>query len=221
MALTDREILEHYKSLVAFIATVCGKHCEVVLHDVSKPEESVIAISNSRSGRQIGSPMTELALQMMNDGEYCQKDFAANYRGYGNGKEFVSSTYYIKNEDGKLIGMLCVNNDVSALREVKKACDRLLEEYSQEDAEEDNRVENLESPLESLTNLIINQTIENMHVTPSRMSMEEKIQVVHQLHDQGILRLKGAVSEIAGILEISEPTVYRYLSKKNVSPKTK
>jgi predicted transcriptional regulator YheO len=46
------------------------------------------------------------------------------------------------------------------------------------------------------------------------MSRQEKINIVKQLNEQGILTMKGAVSEIARQLFVSEPTVYRYLNHK-------
>jgi predicted transcriptional regulator YheO len=45
------------------------------------------------------------------------------------------------------------------------------------------------------------------------MHKEEKLSVVRKLHNSGIFILKGAVSETADRLMISEATVYRYLNQ--------
>ena len=42
--MTNEEILNLYKSLVPFIANLLGPSSEVLLHDVSNPEHSVVAI---------------------------------------------------------------------------------------------------------------------------------------------------------------------------------
>ena len=48
---------------------------------------------------------------------------------------------------------------------------------------------------------------------PERLTMEEKIRIVENLHRAGLFSMKGAVSEVAAQLGASEATVYRYLSK--------
>lgn len=46
------------------------------------------------------------------------------------------------------------------------------------------------------------------------MTRQEKMEIVWELANQGIPRMKGAISEIAKQLELSESTVYRYISLK-------
>jgi predicted transcriptional regulator YheO len=43
------------------------------------------------------------------------------------------------------------------------------------------------------------------------MNRDEKIRLVHQMNEEGLLSVKGAVQEIAVQLDVSVPTVYRYL----------
>ncbi len=45
------------------------------------------------------------------------------------------------------------------------------------------------------------------------MSVDEKTCVVKHLYDKGAFNLKGAVVEVAKALQVSEPTIYRYLNK--------
>ena len=44
--------LERYIPLVEFMGKICGKNYEIILHDVSTPERSVIAACNEHPGRQ-------------------------------------------------------------------------------------------------------------------------------------------------------------------------
>ena len=105
--------LERYIPLVKFMGEICGKNYEIILHDVSTPERSVIAACNEHlSGRRVGDPMTELAKELLRTGAYKEHDYVANYEGRTRGgKRFVSSTYFIK-EKGQLVGLICVNHDV-------------------------------------------------------------------------------------------------------------
>ena len=210
--MSDQEILMLYKPLVPFLAQLCGPGCEVLLHDVSRPEGSVIAIENgSHSGRFIGSPMTDLARRVLESGEYEEKDFLSNYSGEGKGKNFISSTYFIKNGK-KLIGLLCVNRDMGAVNELGLALDRLKKQYNLEVISSDI-TENLDVPVSQMLKNMVTAAIQETGLQPERMSIREKVGVVHKLMEQGVLGLKGSVAEIARQLQISEPTVYRYINR--------
>ena len=59
--------LERYIPLVEFMGKICGKNYEIILHDVSTPERSVIAACNEHlSGCRIGNPVTELVKELRN-----------------------------------------------------------------------------------------------------------------------------------------------------------
>ena len=103
--MTDQELLKCYTDFVPFLAAVCGPGCEIVIHDVTNPEQSIIAIGNGISGRELGDPMTDLARELQEKGTYADTECLLNYKGKTKSGEFLSSTYFIKNE-GRLIGML-------------------------------------------------------------------------------------------------------------------
>ena len=55
-----------YKHIVPFLGAALGKDCEVVLHDLRYPEESVIVIANGDiSSRKLGAPATDFILKLM------------------------------------------------------------------------------------------------------------------------------------------------------------
>ena len=51
----------------------------------------------------------------------------------------------------------------------------------------------------------------NNGLDPLHMTSQEKIEVVHVLQEKGVFKMKGAVAEAARELQVSEPTIYRYL----------
>lgn len=209
--MTDKELLDIYVSFVPFLAEVCGKGCEIVVHDVTNPVKSVIAIANNTTGRELGSPMTDLALSIKEDECYKDSDFLSSYIGKTSNKQFLSSTCYIKN-NGKLIGLLCVNKDLSILEAVNGSMQNLLTQFGFLPAVHETVEENLDNPVENLLHTLVSDTISQAGIPTARLSREEKIHIVHKLNEQGVLLMKGAVAEIASQLKISEPTVYRYLN---------
>ena len=88
--------LERYIPLVEFMGKICGKNYEIILHDVSTPERSVIAACNEHlSGRRIGDPMTELAKELLRTGAYKEHDYVANYEGRTRLLRFMLATTFM------------------------------------------------------------------------------------------------------------------------------
>ncbi len=208
--MTDKEMMTLYISLTPFIAEVCGKGCEIVIHDVNNKKNSLVSIQNSSTGREIGDSLTDLAKEIIESGEYKTKDYLSGYSGLTKQKEYLSFTYFIKNNN-KLIGLLCVNKDMSATKNFTKSLNELFEQFNIAAASSDKVKENLDSSVSEILEDKISTAIANTNLSPDRMSRQEKINLVRRLEEQGILIMKGAVTEIAKQLDISEPTVYRYL----------
>lgn len=210
--MTDQELLQLYIHIAPFLAEVCGAGSEVVVHDVTDPQHSLVAIENSVSGRKIGDPMTDLALELQEKGAYTNEAYISGYHGKGKGRDFLSSTYFIKNE-GRLIGLLCVNKDMTSVEQLDASLRTLLTQFNLNIPDKSSYSENLDTPVVRLVQNRIAEIISLRGVSPERMSIAEKVSVVHRLNEEGLLAMKGAVAEIATQLSVSVPTVYRYLNK--------
>ena len=111
---TTHALLRQYVKLTEFLGAALGPDYEVALHDLTDKSRSIIAIANGYiSGREIGAPLTNMALGVLKDESYEWQDYRLHYSGVSAaGNPLRSSTMFIK-EDGKLIGMLCINFDDS------------------------------------------------------------------------------------------------------------
>lgn len=211
--MTDQEVLQHYIQLVPFLADALGSGCEVVVHDTSTPDHSVLAIANSLTGRKPGDPMTDLALEMAHTHSYNDRDHISGYAAQGEGKQFYCSTFFIKNGE-RLVGMLCINRDLTAVRSAQLAFENLRQQFNLIEPRRTDVSETLSSlPLEELMKQRIANTIASNGLSPERMSVAEKMRIAQILEEEGVLNVKGAVAEIARQLGVSTPTVYRYLNK--------
>lgn len=214
--LSNYAYLERYIPIVQFMGEICGKNYEIILHDVSTPERSVIAACNGHlSGRRLGDPLTELAKELIRTNAYLEHDFVANYEGRTRGgKRFVSSTYFIK-KDTKLLGLICVNHDVEDFFILSDHLNSLMRAFSlpTEDHRCTTYTENLDDSIPELSNNLIHSTILRYNVAPDDMGSAEKLEIIKLLESQGVFATKGAVGQTAAELHISEPTVYRYLQR--------
>lgn len=214
--MSNYAFLEKYIPLVRFMGEICGKNYEIILHDTSTPERSVIAACNAHlSGRRVGDPMTELAKELIRDGSYLEHDFVANYEGRTRGgKRFVSSTYFIK-EGGQLRGLICVNHDVEDFFVISEHLTSLMKAFSlPEDGQHASAyTENLDDSICSLSSNLIHSTVLSYTAAGERMSTADKLDIIRTLDSQGVFATKGSVGQAARELHISEPTVYRYLKR--------
>jgi predicted transcriptional regulator YheO len=196
---------------IDFIAEVVGPNSEVVLHDTGDLEKSLVAIRNgSLSGREVGSPMSEFARGILNEGKRTGKHFISNYLGkaYGGGKFLKSSTFFIRAYDGEIIGMIGINTDLSALSEVHRILGQMLEVGG---IEENSEPGGERASIRETVLAVIDEVIGMGGTDPVRMTLEEKKNIVCKLNAQGVFLLKGTVAEVASRLDVSEQTIYRYL----------
>lgn len=211
--MTDEELLNIYIQLLPFLQQVLGSNTEIVIHDIRKPDCSLIAIENPVSGRTVGAPLTDMFRQMIANKEYENKDFISNYNGSSKSANFLSSTFFIKNQK-KIIGLLCINKDTNSVSELNLAIKSLLQGYNLSLPEDSTYSETFESnAMDEIIKERIQNTILNTRTLPKRMSVDEKIMVIKTIQQEGVLSMKGAVAETANQLHISVPTLYRYIKR--------
>lgn len=218
------KLLETYIPLVNFIADIIGPNCEVLLHDVVDVQNSVIAIRNGYiSGRQIGCPLTDLGLELLEKKSYIHQSAIVNYLSRtASGEKLRSSTYFIKNENSELIGMLCVNillspDGMAVNNLADKLINALVANHSIAGAvavEEEKVVESLQTSIENVADSAIDKIVGEYDMPVERMSINEKISIVQKLNANGVFKIKGAITKVASTLQASESTIYRYLSGK-------
>ena len=208
--------LEKYIPLAEFLSKCYGDNVEVVLHDIADLDHSAIAIFNNHvSGRKCGAPMTHYGLKIIRDKIYVEQNYSVNTRNVlSNGKVLRSSTYFIKDDNGELLGTLCINVDVSHYIELGNLFERLSFGNTNGNDKDDQNV-NVKETFPTTVDDLIDGTIidfigENGSI--SDLTPERKIELVAQLNEKGIFMFKGTVKKVSVALGVSEPTVYRYLS---------
>lgn len=213
--MSNKKLLDKYVPMIGFLGIVCGPNFEIVLHDISTPKHSVIAVANNHiSERTVGAPLTDLAISLIEKKEYEHKDFVCNYAGKThNGKQLVSSTFFIK-ENGKLIGLLCINNDTSMFQEMHHKLETFLSNFALPSSSDNGGYqEALDGSIKDISKEIILKAVGNSAVAPERMTAGEKKSLIKSLYDSGVFSMRGTVPFVAKELFISEPTVYRYLKQ--------
>lgn len=215
-------LLQYYVKLTEFLGYALGPDYEVALHDLTDKDRSIIAIANNHvSGRDVGAPLTNVALRILRDKSYEKQDYLLHYLGVSSsGKTLRSSTMFIK-QDGRLIGMLCINFDDSRYHSISDAMLRLChpDHFVDTNFQAEETLSDSLTPAERFHNSIhgvaadaVLRELDRRMVTADRLSSEERIQIIGALDSEGIFLLKGAVKDVADALGCSQASVYRYLS---------
>nr|WP_325179250.1 PAS domain-containing protein [uncultured Oscillibacter sp.] len=217
---TTHALLRQYVKLTEFLGAALGPDYEVALHDLTDKSRSIIAIANGYiSGREIGAPLTNMALGVLKDESYEWQDYRLHYSGVSAaGNPLRSSTMFIK-EDGKLIGMLCINFDDSRFQsfaqQVLTLChpNQFVQALDQPPEEgHAARPETFRNSTEAVAQDAVTHELERLGVPADRLTSEERLQIIDALEKSGIFLLKGAVKDVAAGLGCSQASVYRYLS---------
>lgn len=221
MSDTPNALLRQYVKLTEFLGAALGPDYEVALHDLTDKNQSIIAIANGYiSGREVGAPLTNMALSVLKDESYEWQDYRLHYSGLSAaGNALRSSTMFIK-EDGKLIGMLCINFDDSRFQsfaqQVLTLChpNQFVQAQDQPPEGADlPRPETFRNSTDAVTQDAIAHELGRLGVPADRLTSEERLQVISALEASGIFLLKGAVKDVAASLGCSQASVYRYLSQ--------
>jgi len=206
---TDREILESYKGLCEGLSDYLGEGYEIVLHSLESYDKSVIKIINGYyTGRTEGSPITDLALHML---EKVRAQDDAGYISYftknKKGEPMRSTTITIPGEGGRIIGLLCINLYLNT------PVERFLSNFCEQKATVDvdpNKENFVSDPAELITEAVAQVRAEVME-DASITSQNRNKEIVARLSGRGIFKLKDSVVKCAEILGISKNTVYMHI----------
>ena len=176
--------LEPYRVVVSFLGEALGPDYEVVLHDLTSEDGTIVAIVNNHiSGRTEGAPLSNMALRFIQERMYEKQDYLAGYQGASQAKgRLRSSTMFIK-DGSELIGMLCINFD--AAKYSRMAQELLSLCGAHQEPGPSVGVENFVSSLPDAVQAAITDVTGTAGLPPDRLTMDEKIRIVDDLQQAG------------------------------------
>ncbi|WP_445396116.1 helix-turn-helix transcriptional regulator [Zobellella sp. An-6] len=207
----DRQLLAGYAAMVDGLAEMFGKHCEVVLHSLEDLECSVIKIANGfNTGRTLGAPITDLALRLLPELEQQGLSHSQAYFTQSRlGSPMKSSTLALRNLQGDIIGLLCINLHLGA------PFHEFMADFLPKATElTEVSPENFSNNVEELVTLTVERTIEEINADPEVANNAKNKQIVTTLYEKGIFDIKDAIAMVSNKLNISKHTVYLYIRQK-------
>ena len=209
--------------VVRGLAKILGKDYEVNLHDVSIPERSLVLCENGYvTGRSEGGPMTDFGLLMLQSEEYQSREGVFNYLAKNNRGELIKcSCIFIRDENDKIIGFLCINYDLKKAVAAQELIEGLLRvEMSGagvEPAEEPGARfpepvrESFAQDIDEVVGDSLAQVKRRIGKPFKYLTKPEKKEGVRELHDKGFFLLKGSVDILAAEMGNTKFTIYSYI----------
>lgn len=194
------------------IARHFGSNCEVVLHDLEKDyDHTILAIENGHvTNRSPGSPITSHGLEIMQGVKPAVDQY--NYINQAqNGKLLRSTSIYFHNDDGKLIGSLCINLDITNLIATRNMLDSLINAQMGGAIPQLDSAEIATDDVNEMLEILIQKSFRHVGVPVSSMTREDKIKGLQYLDNCGAFLIKKSSDRVAQCYEISRFSLYNYL----------
>ena len=206
-----QSLLEFYTRLAKGIAAQFGTGCEVIVHDLQGGdlEHTIVAIENGHvTGRRIGDGPSHIVLESLQRASLQQEDKLAYLTKTRDGKILKSSTIYIRDNSGKIIGIFGINYDITLLLSMEEQ----LRSFTSTSTE-DSREEPISLNVGDLLDELIEQSVRSIGKPVALMTKEDKVQVVRLLNEAGAFLITKSGPKVCQYLGISKYTLYSYLDE--------
>ena len=210
----DKATLHALEVIVEGVAEAFGTNCEVVLHSLEDLSHSCIKIQHGHvTGRSVGSPLTDLGIEIVNKADSLDKDVVGSYYStLDDGRILKSVTMLVRNAQGKPIGCMCINIDLSV------PFVELIRGFLPPGGESPSgtMVEHFPLAVDDLVRrtleIVMTDVNKQREISPS----EKNKMIVEGLYKKGMFNVKGVIDIVAKKMGISRYTVYNYIREAKV-----
>jgi predicted transcriptional regulator YheO len=202
----DEHLVREAERIAVAVGRMFPGLCEVVLHDLRRPDSAIRTIENNLSGRQVGDSATELGLRRIADPDY--PSVIQNYSNqFPDGRPAKSTSIGIKNSADEYIAAICLNLDVSLFASVARSLNNLV----RTDDQEQPLTETLRARTAEELRTVIEEFAAARGHTSRSLGSAAKKELVRSLKTRGFLQVKHSVQVVTELLGVSRATVYNYL----------
>ena len=200
----QRLLLDQLKQVAEGLGATFAPFCEVVVHDLLDPKHAILAIHNNLSGREVGSPATELGLARILDPDFAQ--VIPNYANqFADGRQAKSTSIGIKDSSGQYIAALCMNLDLTLFRGLQSAMSQFVSVAGSSAVRE-----SLDPAGADVIRERIDQFAGRLATTPRALKAQDRRALLQELKAAGLLDVRRSMETVAAHLGVSRASVYGY-----------
>ena len=194
-------------NLMDGLGAMLGPHYELILHDLHDLGDlthTVVSVVGNVTGRSNGSPATNFLIDLLNRHGNEAPD-SINYRNVSRtGQTLRSTTMFIRDENKRIIGSLCVNQDLSMYLEAS----RLLQTLSAFQSDDGNEVF-----LKDIADVktAAEKVLSDYPKPLAYQRKKDRIKQMLELNSMGFFELTDSVKILAQHFGVNQTTIYLYL----------
>lgn len=210
--------IETILTLAKMLSKTLGKFMQITVSDT---QQYIFAENVIENEAVVGEAICDNEQYFLEDLEISQLPFVANYKSLSHNMiKLRSSTFFFKDEQGKIEYMLSITTNVDEFLYVREILDiftngnpspAITTPASKSPAVD--RIPKLNLSIHDIIDLVIAEGQKRYDTVVNRMTKMEKQSLISELYSRGVFLIKGAVTETATKLNYSEATIYRYLQK--------
>lgn len=203
--------LKTWKQLAKGITGQFGKSCEVVIHDLSQDlDHTIVYIENGHvTGRKIGDGSSKIVLETLKKNGNDITDRISYRTQTEDGKILKSTSLFIKNDEGEVVGIFSINLDITSFM----MAERSLQEITGIEPD-NNAMDCIHNSVMGTLNDLIGQSVRMVNKPVSEMTREDKIKAIKFLQDSGAFLIKKSGDKVSKFFGISKFTLYNYIDVK-------
>ncbi|MGE5614550.1 MAG: transcriptional regulator [Bacillota bacterium] len=204
-----------FKQLLDMLEQQLGRKTEIVLHDLTADyNHTIVDIRNGHiTNRKVGDCGSNIGLQVLS-GKVKNGDKYGYITHTKNSLILKSSTLFIKDDEGKVIGSLCINQDITKTVEFEQ----YLSEHNQYflnkpqgEKNQNNGKEIFVNNVNELMDHLLQDALNDVGKPVNTMDKEDKMKFLKYLDDRGAFIITKAGEKACDFLGISKYTLYNYL----------
>ena len=193
------------------VARQFGSNCEVVVHDLcaTEDEHSIVTIENGHvTGRKVGDGPSHVVWEALKSDPSKLEDRLSYLTRTEDGKILKSSTMFMRDEAGKIIGIFAINYDITMM----KAVEDQIHAFTAADAGAQEPV-TISHNVNDLLEELIKQSAQLVGKPVALMNKEDKVKAIGFLNDSGAFLITKSGQRVCNFFGISKYTLYSYIDE--------
>lgn len=212
MLMKNTNVFESSIRFAKAIAGQFGSNCEVVIHDLrgKNTDRSIIYIENGHvTGRTVGDGPSGIVLEALKDDSSALEDRIAYLTRTSDGRVLRSTSVYIRDVDGNVIGIMGINYDISNLI----AFENSLHAFNSGNDNQSYEPEPIVTHVSDLLEDLLSKSERIIGKPTALMTKDEKMRAIKFLDDSGAFLITKSGPKVCEYYGISTYTLYSYLDE--------
>ena len=205
----EKNTMNFLSQLAKGIGQQFGNNCEVAVHDLSEnyKDSSIVVIENGHvTSRNVGDGPSMVVLEALNGDQSKLKDHSCYLTKTKDGRILKSTTIYIRDDNGKIIGIFSINFDITSLLVTESALQPLISVESS-----DKEPEEIPQNVTDLLDELIDLSVKQIGKPVALMTKDDKVRAIKFLKDRGAFLITKSGDKISKHFGISKYTLYSYI----------